>query len=90
VPGKQLPVHERAMALVNGVMVALEPPQDYHVDLDNPQRRGVPEIYVVTAVFAFLNVLFMAQRMYTKFFIVKKCNSDDCMLQTGHVQSRLH
>ncbi|CAG9990171.1 unnamed protein product [Clonostachys byssicola] len=75
------------MALVNGVMVALEPPPGYHVDLDNPQRRGVPEIYVVSAVFAFLNVLFMAQRMYTKFFIVKKCNSDDYLLFLAFVLS---
>ncbi|CAG9950809.1 unnamed protein product [Clonostachys rosea f. rosea IK726] len=50
-------------ATINGVVVVMEPPEDYVVDFDNPQRNYVLANYLVAGfgmVFAFL---FLAQRL---------------------------
>ncbi|KAG7418086.1 Satratoxin biosynthesis SC1 cluster protein 4 [Fusarium oxysporum f. sp. rapae] len=51
-------------AVVNGVPVAIPPPEGYKVDFDNPQRNSVTEAYWLYGVGNFLTVLFIAQRIY--------------------------
>lgn len=65
------------MSATNYIPTVLEAPDGYVVDFDNPQRIAVPEAYYVTAVTTFLGVLMIAQRLYTKIFIVRKVQLDD-------------
>uniref|UniRef100_A0A8H7K6U7 Rhodopsin domain-containing protein n=1 Tax=Bionectria ochroleuca TaxID=29856 RepID=A0A8H7K6U7_BIOOC len=64
-------------ATINGVVVVMEPPEDYVVDFDNPQRNYVLANYLVAGfgmVFAFL---FLAQRLYVKAFITRSFALED-------------
>ncbi|KAF4974674.1 hypothetical protein FZEAL_8445 [Fusarium zealandicum] len=65
------------MSIVNGVPVVLEPPEDYVVDFDNPQRQGVPEAYYVAGFGMAMSFLFIAQRMYVKIFLTGGVQIDD-------------
>ena len=38
------------MSIVNGVLVAIEPPEGYVVNFDNPQRNSVMTTYIVSGV----------------------------------------
>jgi hypothetical protein len=67
-------------ATINGVVVVMEPPEDYVVDFDNPQRNYVLANYLVAGfgmVFAFL---FLAQRLYVKAFITRSFALEDCIV----------
>ncbi|WQF84422.1 hypothetical protein CDEST_09436 [Colletotrichum destructivum] len=69
------------MPVVNGVITVLQPPDGYVVDFDNPQRQAVPEVYYVAGFGTFLSLLLMAQRLYTKAFLVGRLQWDDvCLL----------
>lgn len=63
--------------VINGVPVLLPPPEGYEVDFDNPQRQAVPEAYWIGGVSIILSLLFVAQRLYTKFVLIKKIQADD-------------
>ncbi|CCF37596.1 hypothetical protein CH063_08889, partial [Colletotrichum higginsianum] len=65
------------MPVVNGVITVLQPPDGYVVDFDNPQRQAVPEVYYVAGFGTFLSLLLMAQRLYTKAFLVGRLQWDD-------------
>ncbi|KAI4704252.1 hypothetical protein J4E81_001317 [Alternaria sp. BMP 2799] len=56
-------------------------PDDYVVDLENPQRRGEVIILWVGIVGTIISTFLLAVRAYTKAVLVKKLSSDDyCLL----------
>ncbi|KAK1704547.1 integral membrane protein [Colletotrichum lupini] len=68
------------MPLVKGVVTVLPPPEGYVVNFDNPQRQAVPEAYYVAGFGTLLSVLLMAQRLYTKAFLIGRLQWDDVFL----------
>lgn len=64
-------------AVVNGVPVAIPPPEGYEVDFDNPQRNSVTEAYWLFGVGNFLALLFMLQRGYVRLVIQKTLRLED-------------
>ncbi|KAG5779734.1 hypothetical protein H9Q73_006591 [Fusarium xylarioides] len=64
-------------AVVDGVPVAIPPPEGYNVDFDNPQRNSVTAAYWLYGVGNFLTVLFIAQRVYVRSFIHKTVRIED-------------
>lgn len=69
------------MALVNGTMVAIPPPDGYVVDFDNPQRNSVEAAYAVSAVGLTLATMFVGQRLYVKGALRGTLGLDDCMFR---------
>lgn len=65
------------MPVVNGVVTVLPPPEGYVVNFDNPQRQAVPEAYYVAGFGTLLSLLLMAQRLYTKAFLIGRLQWDD-------------
>lgn len=65
------------MATVHGVPTVMAPPPGYVVDFNNPQRRLVTEAYAVAAVENVLAIVFLAQRLYTKIFVMKQFVVED-------------
>ncbi|KAK7449939.1 integral membrane protein [Colletotrichum acutatum] len=65
------------MPVVNGVVTVLSPPEGYVVNFDNPQRQAVPEAYYVAGFGTLLSLLLMAQRLYTKAFLIGRLQWDD-------------
>lgn len=68
------------MSIVNGVVVAIPPPEDYLVDFDNPQRRSVMAVYCVAGIGLFFATIFMLQRIYVKLVVNRSLWIDDCKL----------
>ena len=66
--------------MVDGVPVALPPPDGYEVDFDNPKRQTVHETYIVAGVGMTLALLFMGQRLYVKAFLRSQLGYDDALL----------
>ncbi|KAJ4263056.1 hypothetical protein NW762_006669 [Fusarium torreyae] len=64
-------------AVVNGVPVAIPPPEGYKVDFDNPQRNSVTEAYWLYGVGNVLTILFIIQRIYVKCWIQKNIRIED-------------
>lgn len=61
----------------DGVVTLLKPPEGYVVDFNNPRRNYVLEHYVVCGVGGTLAFLALAQRFYTKIFLLKGLLIDD-------------
>lgn len=68
------------MSIVNGVTVAIPPPEGYLVDFDNPQRRSVIAVYCVAGIGMFFATIFMLQRIYVKLVVHRSLWIDDCKL----------
>ncbi|KAF4825696.1 Satratoxin biosynthesis SC1 cluster protein 4 [Colletotrichum siamense] len=68
------------MPVVNGVVTLLPAPEGYVVNFDHPQRQAVPAAFWVCGVGSFLSALLMAQRLYTKAFLVGRLQLDDLFL----------
>ncbi|KAK1689650.1 integral membrane protein [Colletotrichum godetiae] len=68
------------MPVVNGVITALPPPEGYVVNFDGPHRQAVPEAYYVAGFGTLLSILLMAQRLYTKAFLIGRLQWDDVFL----------
>ncbi|KAL2883226.1 hypothetical protein SGCOL_001417 [Colletotrichum sp. CLE4] len=68
------------MPVVNGVITALPPPEGYVVNFDDPHRQAVPEAYYVAGFGTLLSILLMAQRLYTKAFLIGRLQWDDVFL----------
>ncbi|KAK1622227.1 integral membrane protein [Colletotrichum phormii] len=68
------------MPVVNGVITVLSAPEGYVVNFDDPQRQAVPEAYYVAGFGTLLSVLLMAQRLYTKAFLIGRLQWDDVFL----------
>lgn len=69
--------------MVNGVVTLLPAPEGYVVNFDHPQRQAVPAAFWVCGVGSFLSALLMAQRLYTKAFLVGRLQIDDCKLRAN-------
>ncbi|KAL6363125.1 hypothetical protein LRP88_02531 [Fusarium phalaenopsidis] len=74
-------------AVVNGVPVAIPPPEGYEVDFDNPQRNSVTAAYWLFGVGNFLALLFMLQRAYVRLVIQKTLRLEDACLGIAYVFS---
>ncbi|UPL01477.1 hypothetical protein LCI18_012411 [Fusarium solani-melongenae] len=74
-------------AVVNGVPVAIPPPEGYEVDFDNPQRNSVTAAYWLFGVGNFLALLFMLQRVYVRMVIQKTARLEDACLGIAYVFS---
>lgn len=70
------------MSAVNGVVVAMAPPDGYVVDFDNPQRRSVLAVYCVAGIGMVCAFLFMLQRIYVKLYVHGSFWIDDCECYT--------
>ncbi|KIW80156.1 hypothetical protein Z517_06771 [Fonsecaea pedrosoi CBS 271.37] len=68
------------MAMVNGVLVAIHPPEGYVVDFENPQRRSLPAIYIIAGIGMFLALLFLAQRIYVRLRLFHALGLDDYLV----------
>jgi hypothetical protein len=66
------------LSMTKGVLTLMPPPDGYDVDFDNPQRNGDVTCYCLTAVGAFLALLFLGQRLYVKAVLRKHLGIDDC------------
>lgn len=64
-------------AVVNGVPVAIPPPENYKVDFDNPQRNTVPAAYWLFGVGNVFALLFMLQRVYVRAMVQKLVRVED-------------
>ncbi|TLS25295.1 hypothetical protein PpBr36_06835 [Pyricularia pennisetigena] len=73
------------MAVVDGVMVAMPPPEGYIVDFDNPQRNSVLTSYIVGGCGIFLSTTFVIQRIYVKSVVRKNLGLDDALIVMGWV-----
>ncbi|KAH8678286.1 hypothetical protein BX600DRAFT_507246 [Xylariales sp. PMI_506] len=67
------------MALVDGVMVAMLPPDGYMVDFENPQRQGVEIGVLLVGIGLTISFLAVVQRLYTKLRITNSFNLEDIM-----------
>jgi hypothetical protein len=64
-------------AVVDGVLVAIAPPDGYIVDFAHPQRQADVETYWVAGFGNFLALLFLGQRFYTKLWLSSGLGLDD-------------
>lgn len=66
--------------VVNGVEVLRPPPEDYpyELDFDNPRQQKTLEHYMVFGVLGSLAFIALCQRYYTKVWLSKGLQVDDC------------
>ncbi|KAK8062947.1 hypothetical protein PG997_015044 [Apiospora hydei] len=62
---------------VNGTITVMPPPPGYVVNFADPPQEGAMVMWTVCIVENILAVLFLAQRLYTKIFIVGKFQAED-------------
>ncbi|KAK8054671.1 hypothetical protein PG994_009738 [Apiospora phragmitis] len=62
---------------VNGTITIMPPPPGYVVNFADPPQEGVTVMWTVCIVENILAVMFLAQRYYTKMFIVRKFQAED-------------
>ncbi|CAG7555849.1 unnamed protein product [Fusarium equiseti] len=74
-------------AVIDGVPVAIPPPDDYKVNFENPQRNSVTEAYWLYGVGNFLSLAFILQRVYVKGFLQRTFRVDDACLGIAYVFS---
>ncbi|KAH7007691.1 hypothetical protein EDB80DRAFT_577908 [Ilyonectria destructans] len=63
--------------VVEGVYVALPPPEGYHIDFENPQRNGETAAYCLFGIGNFICLLFMLQRLYVRAVIQRMVYLED-------------
>jgi len=73
--------------VTNGITTYLAAPGDYDVDFDNPQRNHHLTLYLIVGIGNLLALLFMFQRLYTKFFLVKGLQIEDGFLVASWICS---
>jgi hypothetical protein len=66
------------MPVINGVPVAIPPPEGYVVNFEHPQRRHEIEAYVASSVGMGVAFFFVLQYLYVKVWILRKLE-----LETG-------
>lgn len=66
--------------VTDGVETVMPPPPGWKVNFDHPTRDEdvAREAFWITGFELFIATGFLAQRLYTKLFIVKKLQIDDC------------
>ena len=69
-----------AFPIVNGTEVLLPPPEGWTVNFTHPSRDETTKTHVFLAFGIEFPVatLFLAQRVYTSLFILRKFRVDDC------------
>lgn len=67
------------MSVINGIRVAIPPPEGYVVDFDHPERQSVNASYTIASVGIALSTFFMCQRLYVKTALRNSLGVDDCM-----------
>ncbi|KAF4983938.1 hypothetical protein FZEAL_763 [Fusarium zealandicum] len=65
---------------INGIQVAVPPPEGYTVDFDHPQRQHETESYVVSGIGMALALLFFLQFLYVKVWILRKPDGETACL----------
>ncbi|KAK5992199.1 hypothetical protein PT974_05600 [Cladobotryum mycophilum] len=68
------------MTTIDGVLVAMPPPEGYVVNFNNPKRQSVMSIYVISGIGMVLAAFMMGQRLYVKARIRRKLGVDDLLL----------
>ncbi|CAH0027881.1 unnamed protein product [Clonostachys rhizophaga] len=68
------------MTTIDGVRMVMPAPKGYVVDLNNPERTGVPSVYYVAGFMGSLSLIFFAQRMYVKAVVATGIELDDIFL----------
>ncbi|KAF5619825.1 integral membrane protein PTH11 [Fusarium tjaetaba] len=61
-----------AFPIVDGVTVAIPPPEDYVVNFDHPLQRHAIESYVISGIGTALAFLFFLQYLYVKLWVSRK------------------
>ncbi|WQF85313.1 hypothetical protein CDEST_10327 [Colletotrichum destructivum] len=71
-----------AFPVVDGVEVMMAPPENYHVNFTNPFKdtATINASYWAFGIEFAVALLFLAQRVYTASFILRKWRSDDYMI----------
>ncbi|KAK8137025.1 hypothetical protein PG984_004965 [Apiospora sp. TS-2023a] len=72
---------------VNGTITIMPPPPGYVVNFADPPQEGVTVMWTVCIVENILAVLFLAQRFYTKIFIVRKFQVEDATVLLAWLSS---
>ncbi|KAI1080886.1 hypothetical protein F5B20DRAFT_537775 [Whalleya microplaca] len=75
------------MSAVNGVTVAIPPPEGIEVDFSNPQRNGTTAMYLVFAIGILVSHLFLAQNLYVKLYLRRKMDIEVCMVLLAEATS---
>jgi hypothetical protein len=63
--------------VTNGVTTFLPPPEGYVVNFDNPQKRDALKHFLIFGFLGSLAIMCLAQRLYTKHFILRGLKVDD-------------
>lgn len=66
--------------MVNGVPVAVPPPEGYVVDFDNPQRQSHIATYCIVGIGNFLAFTFLLQRLYVQWIVRRRFEFEDCKI----------
>lgn len=68
--------------IVNGIEVAVPPPEGYVVDFDNPEIdvANVNATIILFAIEYTIASVFFGQRMYTNAVLLRSMKVDDCQL----------
>ncbi|KAJ9424686.1 hypothetical protein QL093DRAFT_1224683 [Fusarium oxysporum] len=61
-----------AFPIVDGVTVAIPPPEGYVVNFDHPLQRHAIESYVISGIGTALAFLFFFQYLYVKLWVLRK------------------
>ncbi|UZP44845.1 hypothetical protein NXS19_012657 [Fusarium pseudograminearum] len=75
------------MPVINGVPVAIPPPEGYVVNFKHPQRRHETEAYVASSVGMGLAFFFVLQYLYVKVWILRKLELETACLIIGWIFS---
>ncbi len=60
------------MAIVNGVLVAMPPPEGYVIDFDNPQRQYVGKYHAIYIAGMVTMLFFVGQNLYVRWWVQRR------------------
>ncbi|WKT43454.1 hypothetical protein QSH57_008290 [Fusarium oxysporum f. sp. vasinfectum] len=69
-----------AFPIVDGVTVAIPPPEGYVVNFDHPLQRHAIESYVISGIGTALSFLFFFQYLYVKLWVLRKPDGETACL----------
>ncbi|CVL06014.1 related to integral membrane protein PTH11 [Fusarium mangiferae] len=69
-----------AFPIVDGVTVAIPPPEGYEVNFDHPLQRHAIESYVISGIGTALAFLFFLQYLYVKLWVLRKPDGETACL----------
>ncbi|KAI0007137.1 hypothetical protein F4779DRAFT_525316 [Xylariaceae sp. FL0662B] len=68
------------MSVVDGVVVAIPPPEGVEVDFVNPKRNGTTAMYLVFSVGMIVSHLFLGQNLYVKLWLRRRVDIEVYMV----------